>query len=249
MLTRNRIIAGGSVAVLVAAGGIFAATQLANAASGDSTTLYACVKSDDGQMRMVDAGTTCRTPERLVSWSVTGPQGVPGPHGSPGPQGVPGPAGPAGDSGAAAASVVGFLSAPGITGDSTATGHVGDVEITAFELSVTNSGTTTGGGGAGAGKADLSPITIVKHTDKASVDLMAMALSGSHLRDATVTLCDPANCAATTTGVYALSDVLVSSDKHSAVGDTESLAITAVKLKYTVGSDFTAWDFAANRRL
>ena len=64
-----------------------------------------------------------------------------------------------------AVTVVGFLTAPGISGGSTVAGHVGDVEITAFDLGVTNTATTSGGGGSGTGKAELSPITIVKHTD------------------------------------------------------------------------------------
>lgn len=245
MVQRNRFIAGSVIAALVVGGGIFAATQWANAASAD-TTLYACVGTGDGKMRMVDAGTTCDKKETLVSWNVTGPQGVPGPQGSAGPQGSPGPQGPKGDkgdagSGTPAATVVGFLSSPDLHGDSTVVGHEGDVEITAFEVGVTNSSTILGGG-QGAGKAELSPITITKHTDSASTTLMKFAFNGQHVRDASITLCDPSDCTATTTAVYQVTDVLVTLDKHAAAGDTETVALAFGKIKYTVGSSTVSFD-------
>lgn len=57
----------------------------------------ACVKKQNGQVRILDAGQTCLPSEEAVSWSVQGPKGDTGPAG---PKGDTGPAGPKGDTGA-----------------------------------------------------------------------------------------------------------------------------------------------------
>lgn len=85
---RRRLILGGLIAVVLAAG-----VSLLVASPSPSTTLYACAVKDSGTVRLVKAGTVCRTNEYAVQWSVTGPQGPQGPQGSQGPQGPQGPQG------------------------------------------------------------------------------------------------------------------------------------------------------------
>jgi hypothetical protein len=44
------------------------------AISGDGT-IYACVNSNDGTIRIVSNSTSCKKTERLLSWNITGPKG------------------------------------------------------------------------------------------------------------------------------------------------------------------------------
>ena len=57
----------------------------------------ACVKKQNGQVRIVGSGDGCLASEDAVSWSIEGPKGDMGPQGPIGPVG---PQGPKGDTGA-----------------------------------------------------------------------------------------------------------------------------------------------------
>jgi hypothetical protein len=63
-------------------------------------TLEACVNKVNGNMRLVDASTTCRNNEKRVTWNLAGPAGPTGPTGPAGAAGPAGPAGPIGPAGA-----------------------------------------------------------------------------------------------------------------------------------------------------
>jgi hypothetical protein len=52
--------------------------------------INACMKTKNGQLRIVRAGTTCLPSETAVSWNAVGPAG---PEGPAGPQGIQGPSG------------------------------------------------------------------------------------------------------------------------------------------------------------
>ena len=72
---------------------------LAPTSAGAQEQIFACVNANSGAVRIVAQGAACRTPERLVTWNVVGPQGPPGPAGPAGALGPPGPQGPAGPPG------------------------------------------------------------------------------------------------------------------------------------------------------
>ena len=74
------------VAMLVLAGAAFAGITALTA----SEIITACKSESNGQVRLVDDASQCRSQEVAVSWNTEGPQGPPGP---PGPPGVPGPGG------------------------------------------------------------------------------------------------------------------------------------------------------------
>src|SRR5262249_32252179 len=76
--------------------GAFIVTLALAPISADAQQIFACVNNNSGAVRIVAQGAACRTPERLVTWNVVGPQGPPGPAGALGPPGPQGPAGPAG---------------------------------------------------------------------------------------------------------------------------------------------------------
>lgn len=53
----------------------------------DTVTIYACVKTNTGFIKIVPANTTCANGETLLSWNQVGPQGPTGPTGPQGPAG------------------------------------------------------------------------------------------------------------------------------------------------------------------
>lgn len=85
--------------------------------------VFACVKSQNGQVRIVEAGDTCLPSEQAMSWSIEGPKGDTGPQG---PQGVQGPQGPQGETGATGPQgPQGETGATGPQGEPGATGATG----------------------------------------------------------------------------------------------------------------------------
>jgi len=82
--------------------------------------VFACVKSQNGQVRIVDADEACLQSEQAMSWSIEGPKGDTGPQG---PQGVQGPLGPQGPQGTQGET--GATGPQGMKGDTGATGPAG----------------------------------------------------------------------------------------------------------------------------
>lgn len=72
-------------------GGLLTGPGLAQAG-----TIYTCVTTANGAMRMVSNATSCKKGEDLVAWNQVGAQGPAGPQGA---QGSIGPQGPQGQSG------------------------------------------------------------------------------------------------------------------------------------------------------
>lgn len=93
------VVVAGLAAVAVLAGGAFAMGALT------SSEITAC-KASNGQVRIVDAASDCKSQEAVVTWNTEGP---PGPQGAPGSQGPPGPAGPAGPQGPAGTGGLGVV--------------------------------------------------------------------------------------------------------------------------------------------
>lgn len=83
---RLTVAAGGLLAGAVALG----AATLAGAHGGDPSKVHACVKSPNGDVRIVAPAATCGGNETPLDWNIQGPAGPAGPQG---PKGDPGPAG------------------------------------------------------------------------------------------------------------------------------------------------------------
>jgi type VI secretion system secreted protein Hcp len=85
-----------------------------------------------------------------------------------------------------------FLKLDGIAGESTDSKHKGEIEVLSFSWNIKQPITiSSDGGGAGAGKAQVSDFTIVKHIDKSSPVLMVAVCTGEHIRDGMFTVEDP----------------------------------------------------------
>jgi len=87
-LARGLVLAAG---LLLGAGSVALGS---GAVFGGGGTLYACAKTVNGQLRLVQQAESCAEAEEAVAWNVQGPKGE---AGDPGPQG---PVGPKGDAGA-----------------------------------------------------------------------------------------------------------------------------------------------------
>ncbi|MBD3943180.1 collagen-like protein [Microbacterium sp. NEAU-LLC] len=137
---RRHTIAAALAAGLVLVGGAAFAAAPALTAS----TITACAGAD-GKLRLVDASTQCRPPEKAISWNTVGPQGPAGPAGPAGPQGetgatgatgptgatgATGPAGPAGPTGPAGVGGKGY----GVWGELPAVSHLGNGTVASLSL-------------------------------------------------------------------------------------------------------------------
>ena len=81
-----------------------------------------------------------------------------------------------------------FLKVNGVKGESKDKKHAGEIDILAWSWGVSNSGSAHGGGGVGAGKANVQDISLTKYIDKSSTDLLKSACSGKHFTDAKLTV-------------------------------------------------------------
>jgi type VI secretion system secreted protein Hcp len=74
-----------------------------------------------------------------------------------------------------------------IKGESVDAKHKDEIEVLSFSWGVTNSGSTSSGGGSGAGKPTFQDLSIVHGIDKATPALLKACATGVHIKDATIT--------------------------------------------------------------
>ena len=81
-----------------------------------------------------------------------------------------------------------FLKIAGVDGESQAKGHEKEIELFSFSLGASNPSSVATGGGSGAGKVDISSLSIQKQVDLASSKLFLKCCNGNHFDDATLTV-------------------------------------------------------------
>jgi type VI secretion system secreted protein Hcp len=74
-----------------------------------------------------------------------------------------------------------FLKLDGIDGESLDKSHAKWIDIQSFSWGVSQTGGGHRGGGSGAGKVDVSDVTITKYVDKASATLFLDCCNGKHI--------------------------------------------------------------------
>ena len=133
------------------------------------------------------------------------------------------------------------ISSPGVTGEATADGYAGWIEIYSFSWGASNPTTVgTTSGGLSAGKASVSSFNIMKKTETSSAPLFAACCAGQHFATATVEM----SKATGTSGQqqvflqYVFTDVMVESIQWSGAtgGDdspTESVSLAFGKVGIT----------------
>lgn len=222
---RGKIIALAIACLAIAAAGATYAL-----AEGGSTTINACAKKD-GQLRLLQAGDTCKAGETGVQWNIQGPQGDRGATGAQGQKGDQGPAGtPAGD--------------PVFTGSIAATGQ----KQGAFQGS---NGPTIPINGIGheivsprdaasglpTGKRQHKPLTITKQIDKSTPLFMNALVQNENLTSVLIGMLRNGNQVMT----IRLTNASVSDRVQK--GDYETISFTYQKITWTwVDGGITAED-------
>lgn len=153
-----------------------------------------------------------------------------------------------------------FLKLDGVPGDSTDAAHKGEIQLLAFSWGVSNSGSLSSSGGAGAGKANFSDFNFTAHTSKASPLLMLNTATGKHLKSATLTVSRRVRGANQDFLKIELTDILISSYQQGAGNGelpTDSSSLRFAKIKYsfmsqssngTAGATTSAtWDITTNK--
>jgi type VI protein secretion system component Hcp len=113
--------------------------------------------------------------------------------------------------------------------------------IYSFGLEMTQSA-TFGGGGGGAGKTDVSDITVTRLFDALSPALFRAGALGQHLASARVDVYDPGTT--TVLASYRLVDVLISGIANHEHIEQVSLRFTRIEI--TAGGTTTCYDIGAN---
>jgi type VI secretion system secreted protein Hcp len=126
-----------------------------------------------------------------------------------------------------------FLDIAGITGESTAKGFEGKVEIVSFSWGGSNAITVgSGTGGMSGGKVSLSCFNLMKRTDKASTDLFQGLCSGKHYATATVTM-RKAGGEQLQYLTYKFTDVMVESIQWSGSTGGDDTPVESLSLAYS----------------
>lgn len=81
-----------------------------------------------------------------------------------------------------------FLKLDGIKGESQDAKHKGEIDILSWGWAVNQQTVVGAGGGAGAGKVQVSDLKITKKVDASSPNLVASCCGGKHFKTATLTV-------------------------------------------------------------
>ena len=135
-----------------------------------------------------------------------------------------------------------FLKIPGVDGESQAKGHENEIEIASFSVGASNPSDIAHGGGAGAGKVDISSLTLQKQVDMSSVKLFTNCCKGTHFDEGTLTVREAGGDTPLEYYIISLKQVFIDSmswgGSTGAGKPTESVAISFAefKMKYTMQS-------------
>jgi type VI secretion system secreted protein Hcp len=128
-----------------------------------------------------------------------------------------------------------FLTWPGIIGPSTVHGHAGDIELTSYTQTASNTFSQSGSGG-GTGKAVCGEVTVTKRIDSTSPIFLGKVLSGSRT-DGPVTITFAKSAQETTFYTVKLRNVVVTSitqsDDPGPGKITETIVLSAAQFEFT----------------
>jgi type VI secretion system secreted protein Hcp len=77
---------------------------------------------------------------------------------------------------------------PELKGESQIKGSEGQIDILSWSWGMTQSGSAHIGGGAGTGKVSVRDVTLVKHVDSSSPNLVKQCCNGKHFDKATLSI-------------------------------------------------------------
>src|SRR5256885_7394026 len=125
-----------------------------------------------------------------------------------------------------------FIKIDGITGDSTDRAHPGEIVLLSYSFGVTNPvRLTTGGGGAASGRNSFQDLHFTAALSKASPQLFARCVSGTHIAHATLTV-RKAGESPIDFYIVKLSTVVISSYSDAFVFANGDLPVDSVSLAF-----------------
>ena len=104
-----------------------------------------------------------------------------------------------------------FIKIDGIKGESTDDKHKDEIDVLSWSWGMSQAAAAGTGAGAGSGKVSIRDLTITKRTDVATPKLMLSCCTGSHIREATLTVRKAGGARPQDFLSYKLSDILVTS--------------------------------------
>ena len=110
-----------------------------------------------------------------------------------------------------------------IKGESLDAKHKDEVEVLSWSWGVSQSGSIASGGGGGEGKASFNDFNFTHRIDKASASLMKACATGSHIKEATITV-RKAGKGQQEFLIIKMNDVLITSVQMSMSNDAKAAA-------------------------
>lgn len=128
-----------------------------------------------------------------------------------------------------------FLKLADIKGESTDAKHTDEIDVLSWSWGLSQPGTSAVGGGAGAGKVNVSDFNFTHKLDKASPLLMKACATGQHVKDATL-VSRKAGKGQQEYLIVKMSDVFVTSVQSTSAGEhpleSVSMQFAKVDLEY-----------------
>lgn len=124
-----------------------------------------------------------------------------------------------------------FLQIEGIKGESHVAGHIDEIDIESWSWGLTQTGTMQTGGGGGTGKVNVHDMTIQKHVDKSSTNLLLFCANGKHIKKAVLTV-RKAGEKPVDYWKMTLEDLLISSVQQSGHGGGAERVAESVSLNF-----------------
>lgn len=154
-----------------------------------------------------------------------------------------------------------FIKIDDIKGESTDDKHKDEIEVLSWNWGVTQSGTMHHGTGGGAGKVNVQDLTLTKHVDKASPNLVRYSCNGKHLAKAVLTVRKAAGDSPLEYVKITLENIIITSVNLGGTGgvllsETVTLNFSKVKFEYTPqktkggvgeGSMSVGWDIGLGK--
>jgi type VI secretion system secreted protein Hcp len=81
-----------------------------------------------------------------------------------------------------------FLKLDDVKGESKDSKHKEEIDVLAWSWGLSQSGSTHTGTGGGAGKVNVQDISITKHVDKSSPNLLKFCCNGKHFKECVLTV-------------------------------------------------------------
>ena len=150
-----------------------------------------------------------------------------------------------------------FIKIDGVDGESKDDSHEGEIDVIAWNWSLSQAGTFHHGGGGGAGKVAVGNLTFTHKADLASPTLMLFCARGEHISEATLTVrkagTDPLEYVVFKMTKCMVTDIVTTQNGNDVVEDV-TLNFAMAEYKYTSQADeggadtekIFAWDIEKN---